>query len=140
MRIFFYRRFTRNPEIRNIPIWVFHSNWRLGWLSNTKFGTNVFDKMLMNAAKCHCYSFYRFWVIKGQPTERVKITQHPPTQNRVKIWNRKVKVLFCWMSHIQINSKCSFSNSFYQIENVEGVLEQMQNDFFHENSLVIVSK
>ena len=25
--------------------------------------------MLMNTAKCHGHSFYRFWVIKGKPTE-----------------------------------------------------------------------
>ena len=35
----------------------------------TKFGTNVCNRMLLNAAKLQGYSFYRFWVIKGKPTE-----------------------------------------------------------------------
>ena len=44
--------------------------------------------MLLNAAKCQGYSFYRFWVIKGKPTGD-KITPLPlttttTTQIRVK--------------------------------------------------------
>ena len=42
--------------------------------------------MLLNAAKCQGYSFYRLWVIKGKPTGGgggggVKL---PPTEIRVK--------------------------------------------------------
>ena len=37
---------------------------------DTKFGTNVSNRMLLNAAKCKDYSIYRFWVIKGKPTGR----------------------------------------------------------------------
>ena len=32
--------------------------------------------MLLNAAKCQVYSFYRFWVVKGKPTGG-KITSPP---------------------------------------------------------------
>ena len=35
---------------------------------NTKFGTNVSNRMLLNAAKFQGYCFYRFWVIQGKPT------------------------------------------------------------------------
>ena len=35
---------------------------------DTKFGMNVSHRMLLNAAKFQDYSFYRFWVIKGNPT------------------------------------------------------------------------
>ena len=35
----------------------------------SKFGANVSNRMLLNAAKFQGYSFYRFWVIKGKPTE-----------------------------------------------------------------------
>ena len=35
---------------------------------DTKFGTNVSNKILLKAPKCQCYSFHRFWVIKGEPT------------------------------------------------------------------------
>ena len=29
---------------------------------------NVSNKILLNAAKCQCYSFYHFWVVKRKPT------------------------------------------------------------------------
>ena len=72
---------TENPEIGSIPIWVLPSTWRLRRVSDTKFGTNVSDEVLLNAAKCQGYSFYRFWVIKGKPTgggAEGKITHPPP--------------------------------------------------------------
>ena len=72
---------TKNPEIGNTPIWVLPNIWRLGQVMDTKFGTNVSNRMLLNAAKCQGYSFYRFWVIKGKPTgggAEGKITHPPP--------------------------------------------------------------
>ena len=68
MAIFFYKGLTRNPEIGNTPIWVFSNIWRLGQIRDTKFGTNVSNKILLNAAKCQGYSFYCPWIIKGKPT------------------------------------------------------------------------
>ena len=68
--IFFYKGLTRNPEIGNTPVWVLPNIWRLGRVMDTKFGTNVSNKMLLNAAKCQGYSFYHFWVIKGKPIGR----------------------------------------------------------------------
>ena len=68
MTIFFYKGLTRNPEIGNTPVWVLPNIWRLGQVMDTKFGTNVSNRMLLNAAKFQGYSFYRFWVIKGKPT------------------------------------------------------------------------
>ena len=68
MTSFFYKRLTRNPEIGNTTIWVFPNIWRLGWVKNSKSGTNVSYEMLLNSAKCQRYSFYRFWVVKGKPT------------------------------------------------------------------------
>ena len=65
MTIFFYKGLTRNPEIGNTPVWVLPNICRLGRVMETKFGTNVSNKMLPNAATCQGYSFYRFWVIKG---------------------------------------------------------------------------
>ena len=79
MIIFFYKGLTRNPEIGNTPVWVLPNIWRLGQVMNTKFGTNVSNKMLLNAAKFQGYSSYRFWVIKGKPTgEGVKLPHPPP--------------------------------------------------------------
>ena len=68
MTIFFYKGLARNTEIANISFWVLPNIWRLGRVMDTKFGTNVSDRMLLNAAKFQGYSFYCFWVIKGKPT------------------------------------------------------------------------
>ena len=79
MTIFFYKRLTRNPEIGNTPVWVLPNIWRLGRVMDTKFGMNVSNRMLLNAAKFQGYSSYRFWVIKGKPTgEGVKLPHPPP--------------------------------------------------------------
>ena len=45
MTISFYKRLTRNPEIGNTPVWFLPIIWRLGRVRNTKFGTNVSNKM-----------------------------------------------------------------------------------------------
>ena len=55
MTIFFYKGLTRNPEIRNTPVWVFHNIWRLGRVMDTKICTNVCNRTLLNAAKCQSY-------------------------------------------------------------------------------------
>ena len=69
MTIFFYKGLTRKPDIENTPVWVLSNIWRLGQVTDTKFGTSVLNRMLPNAAKFQDYSFYRFWVIKGIPTQ-----------------------------------------------------------------------
>ena len=65
MTIFVYKGLTRNPEITNTAIWALLNIWRLGRVRNSKFVTIV--SMLLNAAECQGYSFYRFWVIKEKP-------------------------------------------------------------------------
>ena len=80
MTIFFYKGLTRNQEIGNTLVSVLPNIWRLGRLIDTKFGMNVSNRMLLNAAKSQGYSFYLLWVIKGKPTEGVE-----PTQIRVNI-------------------------------------------------------
>ena len=39
-----------------------------GQVMDTTFDTNVSNRILLNTPKFQCYSFYRFWVIKGKPT------------------------------------------------------------------------
>ena len=75
--IFFYKGLTRNPEIGNIPVWLLPNIWGLGQVMNTKFGTNVSNRRLLNASNFQGYSFYRFWVIKGKPTGGGGITLPP---------------------------------------------------------------
>ena len=86
--IFFYKGLTRNLEIGNTPVRVLPNILRLGRVRDTKVGTTVSNKILLNALKSQGYSFYRFWVTMGKPTGG-KITSRR-TQIRVKgsIWRR----------------------------------------------------
>ena len=69
---------TRNPEMVNTLVRVFPNMWRLGRVRGTKFGMDVSNKMLPNAAaECQSYSFYHFWGIEGKATGG-KITPPPP--------------------------------------------------------------
>ena len=63
----FYKGLARNLEIENTIAWVLFNIWRLGWVRVAKFGSNVSNEKLINAANCQVYSFYWFWVIKGKP-------------------------------------------------------------------------
>ena len=94
MTIFFYKGLTRNPEIGNTHVWVFPNIWRLGRVIDTTFGTNVTNRMLLNAAKFHGYSFYHFWIIKGKPTGVVKLSPTaPPPRPRLGL-NIEVQHIF----------------------------------------------
>ena len=68
MTISFYKGLTLNLDIGNTQVWILPSNWGLARVKNIKFGTNIFNKILINAAKCQSCSFYRFSVIKGKVT------------------------------------------------------------------------
>ena len=63
--IFFYKGLSGN---RKQPRLSFAQYLETGTSMDTKFGTNVSNRMLLNTAKFQGYSFYRFWVIKGKPT------------------------------------------------------------------------
>ena len=62
LTILIHKGLTRNQEIGNTPVWVLPNTWRLGWVRDSKLGTNVSYEMLLNAAKCQGSSFCRFWV------------------------------------------------------------------------------
>ena len=69
LTILFYKGLTRNLEIGNTPVWFLPNIWRLDWVMDTTFVTNVSNRMLLNPAKFQGYSVYHFWVIKGKPTK-----------------------------------------------------------------------
>ena len=92
---FSFKALTRNPEFGNTPVWILPNIWRLGQVTDTEFGTIVCNKMIVNAAKCQVYSFYRFWVIKGKPTV-VKIT---PTRT---LRNYPVHLVFKWIKELKV--------------------------------------
>ena len=74
MTISFYKGLTRNPEIENTIVWVLPNIWRLGQVRNTKFGTNISNKMLLDAAKCQGYRFYISELSReNKPTEGLKL-------------------------------------------------------------------
>ena len=50
MTNFVYKRLTRILEIGNTPIWVLPYIWRLGQVRHTKFGANISNETLLNAA------------------------------------------------------------------------------------------
>ena len=56
MKIFFYKGLARNPEIGDTLASVLPNIWRLAQVMDTKFDTNVSNKMLLNAAKFQGYS------------------------------------------------------------------------------------
>ena len=100
--IFFYKGLTRNPEIRDTSVWVLPNIWRLGRVRNTKPSTNSSDKIVLNAAKCQGYSFYRFWVIKEKPTREGKSIPPPPSQIRVNNERRAWMVCLFFKNIINI--------------------------------------
>ena len=51
MTIYVYKGLTRNSEIGNTPVWVLLNIWRLGYVRDTRFGMDVSNKILLNAAK-----------------------------------------------------------------------------------------
>ena len=86
MTIFFHKGLTRNPEIGNTSVWGFPNIWRLGRVMDTKFGTNVFNRMLLNAAKYQGCSFYHFWVIKEKPTVGGGVKLPLPPRSGLRLW------------------------------------------------------
>ena len=89
----FYKGLTRNLEIRNTSVWVLPNIWRLGWIRDAKFGTNVPDKNLLHTENCQDCSCYCFWVIKIKPTGR-KIT--PTSQINVNAYIFLHRILTAW--------------------------------------------
>ena len=83
MTIFFYKGLTRNPEIGNTPVWVLPNIWRLGWVRDTKFDMNVYNKMLLNARVT------AFTVSKLLRENQSKAT--PPIEIRVDFFWRSLR-------------------------------------------------
>ena len=54
---------------------------------NTKFGTNVPNRISLNTAKFQGYSFHRFWVIKGTPPGGGVKLLPPPSTPQIGVKN-----------------------------------------------------
>ena len=95
----------RNPEMGNTHVQVLPNIWRLVWVIDTKFNTNVSNRILENAAKSQGYGFYCFWVIKGKPIGGCcKIT---PPPKHTPILGLKLKIRMFW--------KTSFKDSSWKL-------------------------
>ena len=100
--IYFSIGLTRNPEIRNIALWVLFNIWRLGWVRDAKFSMNVSNKMLLNAAKWQGHSLYHFWIIKGKPAGKGSVGKITLPLPRLGL---KVTLFFShnfWIWHIRL--------------------------------------
>ena len=115
---------TRNPEIENSLVWVLPNISRLGWVRDAKFDANVSHEMLLNAAKCQGYSFYRSWFIKGKPTSVVKLLLPPPPQTRLGlnalllwwIWILNIAAVFSLSQLPFIYAGQNFQNYFHLVQ------------------------
>ena len=67
MPISFYKRLTRNLEIGNTPVWVLPTIWRMGPVTNIKFGTNVSNKM---ASLIKCY-----WMLQSARVKTFTVSE-----------------------------------------------------------------
>ena len=59
----FLNDLAKNPKIGNTCVCVLSNFWRPGQVRDTKFGMNVSNEYLLNAAEFHVHAFYSFWVI-----------------------------------------------------------------------------
>ena len=78
MTIFFYKGLTRKLETGSTPLWIFPSIWRLRWVMDTKFGTNVSNKCYWMLQNSRATVFTIFTVINGKKLGLVKLAfPHP---------------------------------------------------------------
>ena len=88
MTILFFKLIDQKSENWKHPVRVLPNIWRLGKVMDTKFGTKVFNKMLLNAAKFQVACFYLFWVIRGKPTE---VYNYPLPHPQIRhLWSEDV--------------------------------------------------
>ena len=90
MPIFSYKELTSNPEIGNI----LSDFCSVSEIWDSKFGKNISNKMLLNAAKCQGYSFYRFWVNVQPPVIFQKMNFLKREGNSSVVWLWQSVILF----------------------------------------------
>ena len=123
----------RNPELRNIPVWILPNIGRLQKVRDTKFDTIVSNKDLIKDAKCQGYNFYCFWVIKGKSTEEglrgkstfcTQILRNSIARTRTcDDFSKKITVLESIFKRVCSNTEVD------QLEN-RRINEAIQDDFF----------
>ena len=82
MTIFVYKGLTRNPEIRNTPVWVLPNIWRLGRVSDTRFVANVSNNMLLNTA---WFTAFTVSELLREDQQRGGGGGNPPPPNQISV-------------------------------------------------------
>ena len=85
MRIYFYKGLTWNPEIGNTPVWVLPNIWWLEQVRNTKFGMDVYNKMLLMQQNARVTAFTISESLREKNRGWVGLQGGKITQIRVKI-------------------------------------------------------
>ena len=83
MTIFVYKGLSRNPEIRNTPVWVSSNIWTLGQVRDTKFGKNVSMKSYWMLQNVRYAAFTVSELLKENQRRVGEGGKNNPTQIRV---------------------------------------------------------
>ena len=84
----------QKSEILPSEICPISEDW--GQVIDTKFSTNVSNRMLLSPAKFQGYSFYRFWVIKVKPSGEGGKIIPPPRLGLNTGKKNRIFLLFNW--------------------------------------------
>ena len=111
----FCKGLTRYPKIGNTTVLVLSNIWRLEWVRDPKFDSNVSREKLINATNFQVFSLCYFWVIKEKPRLALKC---PEILKRVEAGNTNFQ-------HKQIFVKylCRVSSQILQTFKLTGCLE-----------------
>ena len=74
---FLLQGIEQKSGMRKYPHLSLAQHLGFGQTKDTKFGTNLSNEMLLNAAKYQCCRFYHLWVINSKQTGMVEITLPP---------------------------------------------------------------
>ena len=94
-----------------------------------KLGIPKLAPVSLNAAKCQDYSFYRFWVIKGKQTGRVKLSHSPPpphNQIRVKILDIRCDGRINHCGPFKNRKECKEAKTTSRIGKIDKVFSQIR--------------
>ena len=76
--LFVCKGLTRNAGIRSTPIWVLPNILRLAQIKDTKFGTNISNKKLLNVGECKMFVRYRGKTNRGDGRGVLKLPSPDP--------------------------------------------------------------
>ena len=118
MKILFYKNWPETQKLKIQPSEFCPISGDWGKVRDTKFGTNVFHKKLLNTAKCQGYNFYCFWIIRAKQTgEGVKLRLFNFESLKKGGANLKVRrgIPTKFQKFVTVSFKLTISNYHYDI-------------------------